>query len=530
MKKITAFLLIIATITALSVGFYSFYLIHMSKQLIENWLRIEQVSIQQGNIFSSLATSNRMLLSSGMIKSVMLFDVQNESVSEMASYGEYMSLENIPSLRPGELESKLSGVHDVTTFVKFQERPNLVAVFKTTSPESGYLFIFMLGLLILIIIGFAMYIQKLARVEEANRFSIIESAMEDLLQEVPPRDFVVNQMPHILEQWSSIRTGFERLKEKLENSARDRVMVRTSQMLGHDLRAPLGTFEKLLYTPDHEIPSMKGAIRDALNRLYSMVESLRYSEAETIVQRQPSNLDFTFGRETLQAKAEQRGIKLNVVQSCLNPVSIDVSKFERAWINLASNALEFAHSEVKVDAKAEGADLIVRVMDDGPGVQEGLLPRLFQRGATGGKLGGTGLGLAYAKQIIQGHGGSISYQRENGWTVFECRLPNALIAENQSTPLVEPVASIKGEPQIVKVAVCCEPSSVADEWLSYLTAIPRGNYLFTQDMNDASIVISNRFDLILKALEAGKKTIDIASLSDEKIKRRLDIRFPRFES
>jgi hypothetical protein len=53
------------------------------------------------------------------------------------------------------------------------------------------------------------------------------------------------------------------------------------------------------------------------------------------------------------------------------------------------------------------------------------MPRLFQRGASLGKEGGTGLGLSYAQSVARGHGGDVSYERRAGWTVFGVRLPGA---------------------------------------------------------------------------------------------------------
>jgi hypothetical protein len=49
---------------------------------------------------------------------------------------------------------------------------------------------------------------------------------------------------------------------------------RISAQLTHDMRAPIGTFERLLLTSDEDIPKMKPAIRESVNRLYTMVEAL----------------------------------------------------------------------------------------------------------------------------------------------------------------------------------------------------------------------------------------------------------------
>ncbi len=58
------------------------------------------------------------------------------------------------------------------------------------------------------------------------------------------------------------------------------------QMLSHDMRAPLGTFEHLLNIPTESFDDMRGPIRESLHRLHSMIESFRYSELEVLIKPQ----------------------------------------------------------------------------------------------------------------------------------------------------------------------------------------------------------------------------------------------------
>ncbi|MFN7640547.1 MAG: sensor histidine kinase, partial [bacterium] len=128
---------------------------------------------------------------------------------------------------------------------------------------------------------------------------------------------------------------------------------------------------------------------------------------EDIVRRSWVDLDFTFGYESLLGKANPLRITLTITEVKYNCVYVDKSKIERAWINLASNALEFANTSVDVKAERLSDDLIIRVVDDGIGVPADFIPRLFQRGASHGKSDGTGLGLAYVKQVMMGPGGDV---------------------------------------------------------------------------------------------------------------------------
>jgi two-component system phosphate regulon sensor histidine kinase PhoR len=89
---------------------------------------------------------------------------------------------------------------------------------------------------------------------------------------------------------------------------------------------------------------------------------------------------------------------------------------------------------VWVAAEEAGGALVVRVSDEGCGIEAEHLPRLFERfyrvdRARSRRLGGTGLGLAIVKHIVLAHGGSIGVESRPGvGTTFTMRLPAAAAA------------------------------------------------------------------------------------------------------
>jgi signal transduction histidine kinase len=80
----------------------------------------------------------------------------------------------------------------------------------------------------------------------------------------------------------------------------------------------------------------------------------------------------------------------------------------QVFLNLMQNAVSFTQpgGQVRVRAWREGARALVSVSDEGPGIAEALLPRLFQPFQTGRK-GGTGLGLAIVRKIVHAHHGDV---------------------------------------------------------------------------------------------------------------------------
>ena len=78
---------------------------------------------------------------------------------------------------------------------------------------------------------------------------------------------------------------------------------------------------------------------------------------------------------------------------------------------------------MRVSASPEDGRLRVEIADDGPGVPDRVLPRLFQPFGGAGP-GGTGLGLAVARDLARGHGGELELLRTGPeGTAFRLTLP-----------------------------------------------------------------------------------------------------------
>ncbi len=311
------------------------------------------------------------------------------------------------------------------------------------------------------------------------------------------------------------RTTFYEIEQLADNvlDAMDRIKMayslekeaaigRITAHLSHDMRAPLSTIERLMIAPDYEVSRMKIAVSDSLNRLYSMIEALRHTESETLIHRVESKLDFDFGKESLIHKALSKGIELEINKENFDVVLIDAPKLERAWINVASNAIEAAKTFVRVEASTRSDSLIIRVIDDGSGIPDEFLPKLFQRGATHGKTDGTGLGLAYVRQIMRGHGGDVTYRRENDLTIFECRLPNAVLQERDQLVKKTACSEIELQQKCTKrVAICLEPISLSLSVLSRINSYESNDFAFSKEREGAHIVVSNIDEIMFAVLE-----------------------------
>ena len=111
-------------------------------------------------------------------------------------------------------------------------------------------------------------------------------------------------------------------------------------------------------------------------------------------------------------------------------VAGDATRLHQVAANLLANARTHtpAGTEVTVSVSREDGDAVLRVHDDGPGVDPSIADELFERFSRADrsrarKSGGTGLGLSIAKAIVAAHGGRLSVQSEPGDTTFEVRIP-----------------------------------------------------------------------------------------------------------
>jgi two-component system phosphate regulon sensor histidine kinase PhoR len=112
--------------------------------------------------------------------------------------------------------------------------------------------------------------------------------------------------------------------------------------------------------------------------------------------------------------AERKEIKLiTEIQSGLPEVSGSETQIRRVLNNLLDNAVKYTpeKGEITVRALGRGDAVLVEVIDNGIGIPEDELPRIFQdfyRASNAKELKGTGLGLSIARAILVMHGGDIS--------------------------------------------------------------------------------------------------------------------------
>ncbi len=228
----------------------------------------------------------------------------------------------------------------------------------------------------------------------------------------------------------------ERAALAIEKARLHQEMVRLDQMklnfvaiASHELRTPATSVYGLLTTlrarGDQLNPEVRAELEDTawqqadrLRRLIEQLLDLSRLDARAIdVQPQPLVLERTLA-EIVNGTDD---VVLEVDPALA--IVADPLVIERVVSNLVANARLHGEPPVLVHAEARDRHVRITVADQGAGVPEALVPRLFDRFEHGGTSAGTGLGLAIAKAYANAHGGDLYYQASPWGAKFELVLP-----------------------------------------------------------------------------------------------------------
>ncbi len=201
-------------------------------------------------------------------------------------------------------------------------------------------------------------------------------------------------------------------------------------LASHELRTPitsvLGFAQTLLasdmhLTEDERNTYLQIIVKEAF-RLKELVNDLldlsRIELGRTKINRESVNL-YELIKETLQDLNTDKDkiVRVNSDKAGKEPLLCDRDKIRRVVVNIVENALRFS-SEVTVSISAGQHERLVRIDDNGPGIPQKHLKKVFEKfyRITEDKTpgGGSGLGLAIAKEIVELHGGRIWAQSSPG--------------------------------------------------------------------------------------------------------------------
>jgi signal transduction histidine kinase len=180
------------------------------------------------------------------------------------------------------------------------------------------------------------------------------------------------------------------------------------------------------------VRSLAAEIQEAAMRISGLVTAIKgFTHMDQAMVAEPVDLGPSLSNTVtvLRAKARQKSAEVAIdLESGLPFVRGFAGELNQVWGNLIDNALDAVQdgAHVQVRAKREGQRVVVRIVDDGPGIPAQILSRIFDPFFTTKPLGqGTGLGLDIVRRLVRHNDGTIEVDSQPGRTEFRVALPIA---------------------------------------------------------------------------------------------------------
>ncbi len=219
----------------------------------------------------------------------------------------------------------------------------------------------------------------------------------------------------------------------------------------HEINTPLtyikANFEMMGYDildlPDSKIKTRmledSKSIDDGINRLSSIVESMREMSQKSQEAKEKTNLYASLITALTMAHNRSKQISQIYLQGELFEIGMDKDKFhfdalvqkqriEQVWIVIINNALDelvkiepFEKRKIEISLINKKNTQIIRIKDNAGGIDEKIIPKLYEPFESTKESSGMGVGLNIAKKIIEEQDGKIKAYNEDAGAVFEVK-------------------------------------------------------------------------------------------------------------
>ena len=220
--------------------------------------------------------------------------------------------------------------------------------------------------------------------------------------------------------------AFNRMRRRLDRYVRDRTAMLAA--ISHDLRTPITSLR--LHAEFVEDAGTKAKIIDALDEMQRMAEDTLAFIREDMHREETQTVDLHALLDSVATDLVELGHEIAVADSGRVLVACRTVSLRRALRNLLENgAAHGAQATARIDR--DGSGVRVAIEDEGPGIPEDDLERVFEpfvrlEASRSRDSGGSGLGLAIARSIVRGHGGDIRLEnRAEGGLRTTVNLPVA---------------------------------------------------------------------------------------------------------
>ncbi|QED46918.1 sensor histidine kinase [Cytobacillus dafuensis] len=213
-------------------------------------------------------------------------------------------------------------------------------------------------------------------------------------------------------------------KEFLQNASHElKTPIMNIQGYAEGIRDEVFTGEKA--TKGLEI--MIGECSRMKRMITEMLLLAKLESDKNVFKLQKVNINFLLKEviEKLQLLANQHQVELEIVhqEGTDSFLYVDEDKLLQALLNIVSNGIRHAHNKVSITMETLTSNIMIKIKDDGEGIDEAIFPLIFHRFIKG-KNGENGLGLAISRAIIERSNGKIQVENQNeGGATFQVTLP-----------------------------------------------------------------------------------------------------------
>jgi len=249
------------------------------------------------------------------------------------------------------------------------------------------------------------------------------------------------------------RTMADKIDKQMTSQGAARQVTGLAAMLAHEIKNPLsgikGAAQLLEQSAEDEDRPLAKLVQQEVERIVKLVDRMEVFGDERQPDLEPINIHAVLNHVILLA--ENGFAKSVTIDKQFDPSLPEVhgnwDQLVQIYLNLIKNAAEAVKSEPKGFVRVSTAyrpgirvgvpgtrerlslPLEITIEDNGPGIDDELLPHIFEPFVTSKQTGG-GLGLAMVAKLIGGHGGMIDVDYVGDRTVFRTLLP---IAQNDAS-------------------------------------------------------------------------------------------------
>lgn len=246
----------------------------------------------------------------------------------------------------------------------------------------------------------------------------------------------ITEINAIMNSFKEMELSLKKLVEMERNLAEANTRVKNERLtaigelaasMAHDLKNPLGTIrtgvdilkrnvesnseiDNVIHRMDRAVSRMSHQVEDVLNYVKKTPLSVKPIQIKSVINATIESLDIP---KIIQVTIEGDDITINC----------DEKKMEIVFTNLILNSMQSIEQNqgtISIRIKQINKNVIIEIEDSGQGIPKEVIDDIFKPLVTT-KQKGTGLGLASCKNIVEQHGGSISFQ--NNPTIFTVIIP-----------------------------------------------------------------------------------------------------------